>query len=119
MKQFNTMTIAKMRRAIERKTESAGTGRVTLLAGMLVLALFWLNHFDLSGRQQATRQDLATVSTQAKAIASTQAAIDNNKNSFSTGNQLTISDIQNKADYKGEGYALSASVGFSAGNQGD
>ena len=75
MKQFSmTATAAKMRRAIERTADSAGTGRVTVLAGLLVLALFWLNHFDLSSRQQATRQDLATVSTQAAGIASTQAA---------------------------------------------
>ena len=76
MKHFSSVTVAKMkmRRAIERTADSAGTGRVTVLAGLLVLALFWINHFDLSSRQQATRQDLATVSGQAEAIASTQAA---------------------------------------------
>lgn len=40
------------------------------------------------------------------AITSTQQAIDDNKNTFQTGGQLTLSDIQNKAEYK----AKSASV---------
>jgi filamentous hemagglutinin len=44
-------------------------------------------------------------------ITSTQAAIDNNKNSFNTGGTLTTSDLQNKASYE----AKSVSVGVGAG----
>lgn len=44
-------------------------------------------------------------------IASTQAAVDGNKNSFSTGGNLTLSDIQNSAEYKGSGYSVSVSAG--------
>ncbi|MDQ5880396.1 MAG: filamentous hemagglutinin, partial [Pseudomonadota bacterium] len=43
------------------------------------------------------------------AITSTQQAIDNNKNSFHTGGEFTLSDIQNKAEYKAK--SVSASVG--------
>ncbi len=35
-------------------------------------------------------------------IASTQAAVDQGKNSFNTGGSLTLSDIQNSAEYKGQ-----------------
>jgi filamentous hemagglutinin len=44
-------------------------------------------------------------------ITSTQAAIDNNKNSFQTGGTLTTTDLQNKASYE----AKSLSVGVGAG----
>jgi hypothetical protein len=44
-------------------------------------------------------------------ITSTQAAIDNNKNSFQTGGTLTTTDLQNKASYE----AKSVSVGLGAG----
>ena len=44
-------------------------------------------------------------------ITSTQAAVDNNKNTFTTGGSLTTSDIQNKASYE----AKSVSVGVGAG----
>jgi len=44
-------------------------------------------------------------------IASTQAAVDNNKNSFQTGGTLSTSDIQNTANYNGSGYTVSASTG--------
>lgn len=44
-------------------------------------------------------------------ITSTQAAIDNNKNSFQTGGALTTTDLQNQASYE----AKSVSVGLGAG----
>ena len=44
------------------------------------------------------------------AITSTQAAIDNNKNSFNTGGTLTTSDIQNKAEYNASGFQVNASI---------
>jgi len=44
-------------------------------------------------------------------IASTQAAVEQGKNSFNTGGTLTISDIQNNAEYKGSGYSVSLSMG--------
>ena len=44
-------------------------------------------------------------------ITSTQAAIDNNKNSFSTGGTLTTTDLQNTASYE----AKSVSIGLGAG----
>ncbi|RZJ06606.1 MAG: filamentous hemagglutinin, partial [Haliea sp.] len=44
-------------------------------------------------------------------IASNQSAVEQGKNSFSTGGTLTTSDIQNQADYK----ASSASVGVGTG----
>ena len=44
-------------------------------------------------------------------ITSTQAAIDNNKNSFQSGGTLTTTDLQNKASYE----AKSVSVGLGAG----
>jgi filamentous hemagglutinin len=47
------------------------------------------------------------------AITSTQAAIDNNKNTFQTGGTLTTSDIQNKADYKATSVSVSVGVGSS------
>jgi filamentous hemagglutinin len=48
-------------------------------------------------------------------IASTQKAVTDNKNSFTTGGTLTTSDIQNKADYKAEAAQVSVGVGSSAG----
>ena len=48
-------------------------------------------------------------------IESTQAAIDNNKNSFQTAGTLTTSDIQSFSTSSGSSYAVSASVGFMAG----
>ncbi len=45
------------------------------------------------------------------AITSTQAAVDQNKNTFQTGGTLTTSDIQNKASY--EASSVSVSVGTS------
>jgi len=47
------------------------------------------------------------------AITSTQAAIDNTKNSFQTGGELTLSDIQNKADYKAKAASINLGTGFS------
>ena len=46
-------------------------------------------------------------------IASTQRAVDNNKNTFTTGGALTITDIQNTASFKGT--AVGVSAGFSGG----
>jgi len=48
------------------------------------------------------------------AITSTQAAIDNNKNTFQTGSTLTTSDIENKASY--EAKSVSVSIGTGAGS---
>ncbi len=48
------------------------------------------------------------------AITSTQAAVDNAKNSFTTGGELTLSDIQNKAGYDGKALALNIGTGFNA-----
>ena len=48
------------------------------------------------------------------AITSTQAAIDNNKNTFQTGGTLTTSDIENKASY--EAKSMSVSIGTGAGS---
>ncbi|BDU53212.1 hemagglutinin repeat-containing protein [Limnohabitans sp. INBF002] len=47
------------------------------------------------------------------AITSTQAAIDNNKNAFSTGGTLTTSDIENKASYEAKSVSVSAGAGGS------
>jgi filamentous hemagglutinin len=47
------------------------------------------------------------------AITSTQAAIDNNKNTFTKGGTLTTSDIQNQASY--EAKSVSVSVGAGSG----
>ncbi len=47
------------------------------------------------------------------AITSTQAAIDNNKNTFTKGGTLTTSDIQNQASY--EAKSVSVSVGTGSG----
>lgn len=46
-------------------------------------------------------------------IASTDYAVDTSANSFSTGGALSISDIQNRADYKGSAYSVT--VGSGAG----
>lgn len=47
------------------------------------------------------------------AITSTQKAIDNNKNNFSTGGTLTTSDIQNQASYKASSVGVSIGTGVS------
>jgi filamentous hemagglutinin len=47
------------------------------------------------------------------AITSTQAAIDNNKNSFQTGGTLTTSDIENKASYEAKSVSVSVGAGGS------
>ncbi len=44
------------------------------------------------------------------AITSTQAAIDQNKNPFSTGGTLTTSDIENKANYEAKSVSVSGSI---------
>ena len=46
-------------------------------------------------------------------IASTQAAVDANKNSFTTGGSLSITDKQNSASYSGNGYSVGASFNTS------
>ncbi|SFU80309.1 filamentous hemagglutinin [Polaromonas sp. YR568] len=51
-------------------------------------------------------------------IASTQAAVEQGKNSFSTGGTLSISDIQNTASYEGKAMGLSIDVGQQAGKFG-
>jgi hypothetical protein len=48
------------------------------------------------------------------AITSTQAAIDQNKNSFQTGGTLTTSDIENKASYSAKSVSVSMGVGSSS-----
>ena len=50
------------------------------------------------------------------AITSTQAAIDNNKNSFNTGGTLTTTDLQNKAEFSAQ--SVGVSVGTSGGSAG-
>lgn len=47
------------------------------------------------------------------AITSTQAAVDNNKNTFQTGGTLTTSDIQNKASYDAKSVSVSVGTGSS------
>jgi filamentous hemagglutinin len=47
------------------------------------------------------------------AITSTQAAIDQNKNSFQTGGTLTTSDIENKASYEAKSVSVSVGAGSS------
>ena len=51
-------------------------------------------------------------------IASTQSAVDNNKNSFTTGGALTISDIQNTASFRGTAVGVSVGVGSQLGASG-
>jgi filamentous hemagglutinin len=51
------------------------------------------------------------------AITSTQKAIDDSANAFHSAKGVTTSDIQNSASYKGDGYSISASLGFKAGDQ--
>lgn len=51
-------------------------------------------------------------------IASTQAAVDQNRNSFTTGGTLSISDIQNSASYKGDAVGISVSAGKGLGPDG-
>ena len=50
------------------------------------------------------------------AITSSQAAIDNNKNSFTTGGTLTTTDLQNKAEFSAQ--SVGVSVGTSGGSAG-
>ena len=45
------------------------------------------------------------------AITSTQAAIDNNKNSFQTGGTLTTSDIQNSSAYNASSVSVNIGMG--------
>ena len=52
-------------------------------------------------------------------IASTQGAVDNNKNTFTTGGALTTSDIQNSASFKGSAVGISASMGTSQDAKGN
>ena len=49
-------------------------------------------------------------------IASTDKAVDEGRNTFTTGGALTSSDIQNKADYKASGFSVS--MGSSGGSTG-
>lgn len=51
------------------------------------------------------------------AITSSDLAVSEGKNSFSTDGTLTISDIQNRANYQGDGFEFNTSIGFSAGDQ--
>ncbi|WP_371435253.1 hemagglutinin repeat-containing protein [Polaromonas sp.] len=51
-------------------------------------------------------------------IASTQAAVDNSKNSFTTGGTLTTSDIQNSASFNGSAFGVSVDVGTQPGKLG-
>jgi filamentous hemagglutinin len=48
-------------------------------------------------------------------IASTQTAIDEKKNSFTTGGSLTITDIENKAEYRADSINLGGGVGWGNG----
>jgi hypothetical protein len=51
-------------------------------------------------------------------ITSTQAAVDNNKNAFTTGGVLTLSDLQNTASYNANAAGLSVNVGQQDGKHG-
>ena len=51
-------------------------------------------------------------------ITSTQAAVDSNKNSFTTGGTLTLSDLQNTASYNANAAGIGVSVGQQAGKFG-
>ena len=51
-------------------------------------------------------------------IASTQAAIDNNKNTFTTAGSLTTTDLQNQASFKGQASGISIDVGKQDGKFG-
>lgn len=51
-------------------------------------------------------------------IASTQAAVDNNKNTFTAGGTLTTSDIQNSASFNGSAAGISVDVGTQPGKLG-
>ena len=44
-------------------------------------------------------------------ITSTQTAVDNNANSFTTGGTLSITDVQNTASFSGQGGSIGISVG--------
>lgn len=48
------------------------------------------------------------------AITSTQKAIDDNKNRFQTGGELTLSNIENKAEYEGESFGINLGAGQNA-----
>ncbi|ENO89830.1 hypothetical protein [Thauera linaloolentis] len=47
------------------------------------------------------------------AIASTQAAVDNDRNRFSTGGSLTLADLENRAEYDAQGASLNIGTGVS------
>jgi len=47
------------------------------------------------------------------AITSTQTAIDDNRNRFDTGGRLTLTDLENRAEYQGKAAGLSTGTGFS------
>ena len=49
------------------------------------------------------------------AITSTQVAIDNNKHSYEAKQGTTLTDVQNSADYKADGFQVSAGVGTAKG----
>jgi filamentous hemagglutinin len=51
-------------------------------------------------------------------ITSTQAAVDSNKNAFTTGGSLTLSDLQNTASYNANAAGISVSVGKQDGKYG-
>jgi hypothetical protein len=48
-------------------------------------------------------------------IASTQAAVDADRNRFATGGTLSLADIENRASYEAKAFAVSAGVGGSLG----
>ena len=49
------------------------------------------------------------------AITSTQTAVEEGKNHFATGGQLTMSDLENEASYQGSGYQATIGMGGSRG----
>jgi hypothetical protein len=49
------------------------------------------------------------------AITSTKAAVDNNKNTFTTGGTLTTSDIQNSASYNANSVSVNVGMGSTPG----
>ncbi|MFT3759167.1 hemagglutinin repeat-containing protein [Thauera sp.] len=50
-------------------------------------------------------------------IASTQQAVDDNLNRFSTGGSLTLTDLENKADYDARGASINIGTGISTNGQ--
>ncbi|MDO9436644.1 hemagglutinin repeat-containing protein [Hydrogenophaga sp.] len=53
------------------------------------------------------------------AITSSDKAIEENRNRFETGGDLKLSDVKNHAEYKAEGYALSATVAVGGADKND